>query len=85
MIMGNSHSIDLIFALRQNGFKSKITSLKTLGKCYNFGESFLENADELCTNLKEQNLADKNWEIVEAIYLHDHWPKLDLKGLNFHV
>ncbi|MBL4662490.1 MAG: acyltransferase [Flavobacteriaceae bacterium] len=80
MVMGNSHSIDLIFALRQNGFEAKITALKTQGKCYNFGESFVENAEQLCTDLKEQNLRDMNWKKVDAIYLHDNWRRWDLLG-----
>ncbi len=80
MVMGNSHSIDLIFALRQNGFEAKITALKTAGKCFNFGESAFEGSEEACRKLTEENLSNENWRIVDAIYLHDHWPNLDLDG-----
>lgn len=80
MVMGNSHSVDLIFALRQNGFEAKITALKSLGKCFNFGGSFSENAEELCTNLKEKNLNNANWQKVDAIYLHDNWRSWDALG-----
>jgi len=82
MVMGNSHSIDLIFALRQNGLDSKITALKTLGKCYNFGESYIENAVETCNQIREQNLKDENWDVVDGIYLHDNWPDWDAEGFN---
>jgi len=81
MIMGNSHSIDLIFALRQNGFEGRITSLQSLGKCFIFGESFIENAKKLCTEKKETNLKDENWNKVNAIYLHDNWPDHDTQAL----
>ena len=80
MIMGSSHSVDLIFALRQNGFEARITALKSLGKCYNFGESSAENDKEFCTNIKEENLSNENWKKVDAIYLHDHWPQWDSLG-----
>jgi acyltransferase-like protein/SGNH domain-containing protein len=82
MVMGNSHSIDLIFALRQNGMDSKITALKILGKCYNFGESYFENAKETCNINIEENLNNENWNRVNAIYLHDHWPNWDADGFN---
>ena len=81
MVLGNSHSVDLIFALRQNGFNSKITSLKSLGKCYNFGQSYDENAAKDCKALLSKNLNNKNWNKVDAIFLHDNWPKLEVDGL----
>lgn len=81
IVMGNSHSIDLIYALRQNGFEAKITALNTLGKCYNFGESADKIAKKDCDKQKEKNLSDKNWDQVDAIYLHDNWSNWDAKGL----
>ena len=81
MIMGNSHSIDLIFSLRQNGFEGRITSLQSLGKCFNFGESFIENARELCYDQKELNFKNENWTKIDAIYLHDNWQGYDAEAM----
>ena len=80
LTLGNSHSIDLIYALRQNGYEGRITSLQSLGKCFNFGESFNEPDKDWCTNQKVKNLANPNWKSVDAVYLHDNWPKLDMDG-----
>ncbi|MEM7186444.1 MAG: acyltransferase family protein, partial [Bacteroidota bacterium] len=81
LIMGNSHSIDLIYALRENGYEGKITALRTLGKCFNFGESSLDEDAVACKEQKEENLANDNWAKVDAIYLHDNWPNWDVEGL----
>ncbi len=80
MIMGNSHSIDLIYMLRLNGFSAQITALNTLGKCYNFGQSFAAEDTDWCTQKKLENLKNKNWKLVDALYLHDNWPQWDPVG-----
>lgn len=81
IVFGNSHAIDLIYALRNNGFEAKITSLQTSGKCYNFGEPLEEEYTERCSVIRQRNLQNKNWNIVDAIYLHDHWPEIDQENL----
>ncbi|HPF10556.1 MAG TPA: acyltransferase family protein [Flavobacteriaceae bacterium] len=81
IIMGNSHAIDLIYMLRENGFTPRITRLNSLGKCYNFGQSYAENDEGLCLKQLEHNLADENWATADAIFLHDNWPQLNLEGL----
>lgn len=80
MVMGNSHSIDLIYMLRLNGFEAKITALTSLGKCYNFGQSYSEADAEMCTTRRLLNLKNENWKEADAIYLHDNWPQWDPIG-----
>lgn len=81
IVFGNSHAIDLIYALRQNGFEGEITALQTDGKCYNFGTAEKEIDQEVCATKKEANLKNENWQLVDAVYLHDDWPVLDISGL----
>jgi len=81
IMFGNSQAIDLIYALRNNGFEAKIISLQTAGKCFNFSQPIKEIDADLCAKKKEANLNNNNWENADAIYLHDHWPQLDLIGL----
>ena len=76
--MGNSHSVDLIYALRQNGYEGKITKLNSTGKCYNFGMTPTKGNDEHCAARLEENLNNENWKKVDAIYLHDNWPWLNV-------
>jgi peptidoglycan/LPS O-acetylase OafA/YrhL len=80
MIMGNSHSIDLIYMLRLNGFEAQITALNTLGKCYNFGQSYPEEEADWCTKKRIENLKNKDWKLVDAVYLHDNWPQWEARG-----
>ena len=82
IIMGNSFSIDLIYALRKNGLKANITSLQTFAVCYNFGTPLNDEFTEKCEARKKLNLENINWSQTDAIYLHDHWPKKDLENLN---
>jgi hypothetical protein len=72
--MGNSHSVDLIYALRQNGYEGKITKLNSTGKCFNFGGSAAKGFEEHCETHLNNNLSNQNWKLVDAIYLHDNWP-----------
>ncbi|MBL4663517.1 MAG: acyltransferase [Flavobacteriaceae bacterium] len=81
LVLGNSHAIDLIYALRYNGLDSKITSLQSSGKCYNFGTPFKKIDEEYCLTNRTNNLKNTNWAEAEVIYLHDHWPKLDIENL----
>lgn len=82
IIMGNSFSIDLIYALRENGLKATITSLQTFAVCYNFGSPLEDEFNEKCLDRKKMNLENVNWSKADAIYLHDHWPKKDSNDLN---
>ncbi len=81
IVMGNSHSIDLIYALRENGSRINITHLPTSYLCYNFGTPILEKNKKLCHTKLQTNLADEHWARADAVYLHDHWPKLNAEDL----
>jgi peptidoglycan/LPS O-acetylase OafA/YrhL len=80
IVLGNSHAIDLIYALRSGGLKSKITSLQTSGKCYNFGIAEKEIDREFCATKRQRNLENINWQVADAIYLHDDWPQWESEG-----
>jgi len=83
VIMGNSHSIDLIYMLKENGFQGNITRFNSLGKCYNFGASTNSKNDaETCQKQLDKNLKDPAWINAELILLHDNWPDYDFNGLS---
>ena len=84
LVIGNSISIDLIYAFKLNGFKAKITSLQTTHFCYNFGAAPVSAIDKdtaLCKAIIEQNKKIGGWNRYQAIYLMDHWPKVDIVSL----
>jgi peptidoglycan/LPS O-acetylase OafA/YrhL len=81
IVMGNSHAIDLIYALRENGSKLNITILNTTHECYNFGSPIKPEDTKKCNARLSQIYKNKTWQSADAIYLHDHWPVLDLKDL----
>lgn len=83
IVMGNSFAIDLIYALRKNGIQANIISLQTSHRCFNFsGAPVNEEDTDYCNYFNEICLTNENWPRVEAIYLFDHWPKLDLENLD---
>lgn len=78
VIMGNSHSIDLIYMLKENGFKANITRFNSLGKCYNFGASSNKDTDvQKCQEQLQNNLMDDAWRSADLIFLHDNWPNFE--------
>jgi peptidoglycan/LPS O-acetylase OafA/YrhL len=82
VIMGNSHSIDLIYMLKENGFKPNITRFNSLGKCYNFGASANKDTDiQECKTQLQNNLMDDAWRSADMVFLHDNWP--NFKGDDF--
>ena len=81
LVLGNSHAIDIIYALRLNGFEGNITSLQSGGKCFNFGTAEEDIDSDFCDKRKNNNLKHKAWSVVDAVYVHDDWPKLELTSL----
>jgi peptidoglycan/LPS O-acetylase OafA/YrhL len=82
LVVGNSFAIDLIYALRKNGMEAKITALQTTHRCYNFGAAAVNEQDaRFCAEIVNGVLQDTSWSKAEAIYLFDHWPKVDLENL----
>ena len=81
LVLGNSHAIDIIYALRLNGYEGKITSLQSGGKCFNFGTAEEDIDRKFCNDRKKSNLEHRAWGNVDAVYVHDDWPKLELNSL----
>ncbi|MGJ8662107.1 MAG: acyltransferase family protein [Marinicella sp.] len=81
IVMGNSHAVDLIYALRENGSELNITYFNSWHRCYNFGTPLTVQDKKLCDKKLSNHLKHKAWKTADAIYLHDHWPQLDLKNL----
>ncbi len=82
LIIGNSFAIDLIYALRSNGFDNKIISLQSSHKCFNFSNAALVKEDSsFCSQLQKENFNATNWNSVKKIFLMDHLPRLDTINL----
>lgn len=85
VIMGNSHSVDLIYALRNNGFKHQIEYLRGSHYCFNFGSSSVQSKNKKdCSSELNKHLSSPVWKTADAIYLHDDWKGtnlVDLKNL----
>ncbi|VAW47369.1 O-antigen acetylase, partial [hydrothermal vent metagenome] len=81
IVMGNSHAVDLIYSLRENDADLKITFYNSWHQCYNFGTGIAAKDKETCEKRLSRHLKKKAWKSADVIYLHDHWPTLDLKGL----
>ncbi len=86
IVMGNSHAVDLIYALRRNGLKADIVSLPTTHLCYHFGgAAILEKDEAKCRKVKNRNLSNDNWASVDAVFLHDHWPVEETDNLKLFI
>lgn len=85
IVLGNSHAIDFIYALRQSGSKSNITFLNSTAFCFNFGAPTHDKYIKQCGDYLDKNLADPHWKTTDAIYLHDNWPKLDINNLEMRI
>lgn len=81
VVMGNSHAVDLIFALTENGAEQNITFYNSWHQCYNFGTGITAEDQQVCEKRLNRHLKSKAWQNADVIYLHDHWPTLDLPGL----
>ena len=79
VIVGNSHAIDLIYALRNNGYKHHITFLSTPHTCFNYGASAVQPVyKDDCQKAKAKIFNSKKIVDADIIFLHD-----DYKGDNF--
>ncbi|MEE8574180.1 MAG: acyltransferase family protein [Thermodesulfobacteriota bacterium] len=82
IIMGNSHAMDLVYSLRENGAKANFTFFNTTGRCYNFGASPFRKMDkEHCEMTRAKNLSSNQWSTVDKVYLHDSWTRTKMKDL----
>ncbi len=77
MLVGNSHAIDVRYALHENGFEGDLTFLFTTYKCGNFGNyPVLAEDEEYCRTFRDAALADAHWRTADMVLLHDHWPTI---------
>ena len=81
LIVGNSHSIDLIYALRENGSDANFSWQFTSAECFNFGSPVVPASKNICQTYSEELFTKLTNLKFDAIYLHDHWPRLDKQGL----
>lgn len=83
VIIGNSHGIDLTYALHTNGLKGDITYLRTTNHCSNFG--YTPNSEVFeneCNEIKESVLLSKYVASADIIYLHDDWAVYNIIDLD---
>ncbi|MFK8013588.1 MAG: acyltransferase family protein [Marinicellaceae bacterium] len=81
VMMGNSHAVDLLYALRENNSNINFTLLSTSARCYNFGSPVKEKFKKYCDSKLKSNLKKENFKNIDAIYLHDNWPRFNEKDL----
>lgn len=82
VFVGNSFSMDLMYAMRGNGFEAKILSLQTSHRCFNFTANYGDpDSRQLCEELRHGILTSDVWAKAEAVYMFDHWPLVDLESL----
>ncbi|MET0273445.1 MAG: SGNH hydrolase domain-containing protein, partial [Phenylobacterium sp.] len=82
LIVGDSHAYDLSYALMENRFPGRLKLIETFAPCYNFGHDAVLPADApMCAERLQAVLTSPELKMADAIYLHDHWGKLDLAAL----
>jgi peptidoglycan/LPS O-acetylase OafA/YrhL len=83
LIVGDSHSYDLAYALSENGYPGKIKLIDTTWRCFNFGHQAVFPANEaLCAERLQAVLDSPALKVADAVYLHDHWGGYDEAGLS---
>lgn len=76
VVLGNSHGIDLVYALVNNNIKSNIVFIPTTDRCSNFGRTpnvNIKKEQNFCYEVNSDNLRRPEWSRADAIYLHDDW------------
>lgn len=82
VIIGNSHGIDLTYALTENGFKGDISYLRTTNHCSNFGYTPNEpKYKEFCSGVLKSTLEFDGLKNADVVMLHDDWQIHDMDGL----
>ncbi|EOZ9372660.1 acyltransferase family protein [Enterobacter hormaechei] len=83
VIVGNSHGVDLTYALTENGLKGDITYLRTTSYCSNFG--FTPNYpqyEDKCPPVFHKAINNKSLMDADTVFMHDDWAKEDLLNLS---
>lgn len=82
VIIGNSHGIDLTYALTENGLKGDITYIRTTSSCSNFGLTANQpKFTEMCHKVYANVLNSKELADAEIVILHDNWAVEYIVGL----
>lgn len=83
VIIGNSHGVDLTYALTENGLKGNITYLRTTSYCSNFGftPNYPQYQDK-CPSVFQRSINNKALNNADVVFMHDDWEKEDLHGLS---
>ncbi len=82
VIIGNSHGIDLTYALTENGFKGDISYLRTTNHCSNFGYTPNEQKyKKFCSDVLISTLKFDGLKHADVVMLHDDWQVNDMGGL----
>lgn len=81
LLIGNSHAIDLGYALYENGFQKNILPItSTSYQCGNFGNLGIMDS-ESCEERTENWLQLLKSYDYDEIFITDHWPAIDLENL----
>ena len=83
VIIGNSHGVDLTYALTENGLKGDITYLRTTSYCSNFGftPNYPQYKDK-CPPVFHKAVNNKALNDADVVFMHDDWAKEDLLNLS---
>lgn len=81
VIIGNSHAVDLMYVLRENGSTLNFTLLSTSSRCFNFGTPVKSKFANYCKVKLDFILKTKHYEGIDSVYLHDNWPRFNGEDL----
>lgn len=82
VIIGNSHAVDLTYALTESGMKGDYTFIKTSSYCSNFGLTpNVPQYGQKCIKYFNDAINKKSLKDADVIFLHDDWAKEDLSEL----
>lgn len=86
VIIGNSHGIDLTYALTENGMKGDITYVRTTNLCSNFGYTpndmpYVEKCKEVFSSV----LTTKDIKDADVVIMHDDFGRGDLFGMLYAI
>lgn len=82
VVMGNSHAVDLVYALIENESRLNFTFFNSWFTCFNFGTAINRQDNKICDDKRNRHFKNPAWKNTKAIYLHDNWSVLDLNDLN---
>ena len=86
VIIGNSHGIDLTYALTENGMKGDITYIRTTNLCSNFGYTPNDMPYvEKCKKIFNDVISSPSLTEADIVILHDDYGVGDLFGMLYSI